>query len=166
MEIMKTKHSLLNRLKKAPTSLKITPPIIEEPHTADSSTAVVSPGGPDFKSITTSMTLGRRNKKHGVMPKFMKTPEDLKLPLQLAPQTASVVADNESSRKDNKGKTHQRVCSAPLTTHEGVKAMNIKKKTVTKFSKISLLSSFFERKGAQPRADERNKLDKCGQERQ
>ncbi|XP_005093281.1 SNF-related serine/threonine-protein kinase isoform X2 [Aplysia californica] len=153
-EMKKTKTAPVHKCGGIPPTLVITPPIVEEPGARGVGSAAVSPGGPDFvKSLTTSMTLDRRTnhrkKLEGPSQHRMTMSANLGLPSP-ASAPASAPSGPLIPKMDEKGKPQQRVRSAPLTTHEGVKAVVAKKKSsAPSFSKIAILSSFFERKAAQ-----------------
>lgn len=131
----------------SPPTLVITPPIVVEP----SSSTVISPGGPDFvKSLTTSMTLDRRCHRKKPLP---VQPPLGALPRPVSPKGGCVEILKTSSTSSlllSDDKKSPRVKSAPLTSSEGVKAVVSKKKSSGQsFSKIAILSAFFERKAAQ-----------------
>lgn len=149
-----------------PPSLVITPPIIID--SCSGTATSPSPGGPDFmKSLTMSVTLDRRNQRKKLLP--------LQQPLSCLPGPSSQSADAGSDGAKKKSsaslsvlskddKKTPRVKSAPLTSNEGVKAVVGKKKNIGQsFSRIAILSAFFERKadqesGAVPRPKPHQRL--------
>ena len=108
--------------------------------------AAVSPSTEkDFKSLVASQTLDRRStsshKKKGFH--FRKITTDLASPLE--PSSAPVMTQKSGSTDKEKGKGgpgQQRVCSAPTIVVQN----GSEKKEIKIFSKIAILSSFFERK--------------------
>lgn len=139
----KTKTAPIRQIGVAsPPTLIITPPIVG----GSASPAMglpVSPGGSEFvKSLTTSMTLDRRSNQR-------RRPDQQRMGLSAA--RAGIVSGCASTAFENKGKSQHKVKSDPLVTSSGetIKMAEKKKRQGLSFSKIAILSSFFERKAAQ-----------------
>lgn len=137
----KTKTAPIHQSLIAPPTLIITPPIIGE-SASQAMHLPVSPGGPEFvKSLTVSMTLDRRSQKKKQEPTLgLSGPKSV----GAVPGVSPLILIPDAKR------TQQKVKSAPLTSTDGAKIAGGKKKSSgPSFSKIAILSSFFERKAAQ-----------------
>ena len=140
-EVKKTKTAPINKSGAAPPALVITPPVSGE--SSSLMKLPVSPGGPEYvKSLTTSMTLDRRN---GSRKKNEHQPPGKTCACPLQNVGVPLLPPKGHVRKDK-----QRVKSAPLSSGDGGLASTVKKKSSgPSFSKIAILSSFFERRAAQ-----------------
>lgn len=142
----KTKTAPIHQTNVALPTLVITPPT----HGDSASHGIglsVSPGGSEFvKSLTTSMTLDRRSSQR-------KRQDQHRLAFSSAHSTATMVRSSPTSslNADGNKKSQQKVKSAPLVSPSGeaAKISEKKKRSGPSFSKIAILSSFFERKAAQ-----------------
>ena len=136
----KTKTAPIHKSGAAPPALVITPPVSGE--SSSLMNLPVSPGGPEYvKSLTTSMTLDRRN---GNRKKSEHQSSGKTGPSPIQSIAVPLLPPKGQIRKDK-----QRVKSAPLSTGDGGLASTVKKKSNSSFSKIAILSSFFERRAAQ-----------------
>ncbi|KAH9515630.1 hypothetical protein Btru_011592 [Bulinus truncatus] len=144
-EMKKTKTAPIHQSIVAPPTLVITPPVMGE-SASQAMRLPVSPGGPEFvKSLTFSMTLDRRS---GQKKKHAEVGADLTGPRSLGSVPGSgppiILIPDANSKK-----SHHKVKSAPLTSEGGKASAGRKKSSGPSFSKIAILSSFFERKAAQ-----------------
>ncbi|XP_013074664.2 SNF-related serine/threonine-protein kinase-like isoform X1 [Biomphalaria glabrata] len=144
-EMKKTKTAPIHQSIVAPPTLIITPPIVGE-SASQAMRLPVSPGGQEFvKSLTISMTLDRRSGQ-----RKKQQEENVGLTGARSVGTtpgsgAPIILIPDANNK----KPQHKVKSAPLTSESGKTSSGKKKSSGPSFSKIAILSSFFERKAAQ-----------------
>lgn len=168
VDVKKSKTALIYKNVVAPAKVPRSP--VQRVTDAATLGLSVSPIGPEFvKRLTTSTTLDRRNSQRKPKPHLVPISDAQKDGGRLVGTSSLPPTADKHSRKD-----HHKVKSAPLVSSspEAVKPGEKKKKAEPPFSKISILSSYFEHKAAQqaghsphasaaqqflPRNDERNR---------